>query len=97
MATYIILNAGVLILIILLMVVWRAHLPVGRVVTTVVFLLLMTAIFDSLIVSQGIVAYNKATILSLYIGRAPIEDFAYAIAAAMLVPYVWQRFSKHDR
>lgn len=55
-------------------------------------LLIMTAIFDSLIVGFGIVAYDQSKILGMYIGRAPIEDFFYAILAAIMIPALWKRF-----
>lgn len=54
-----------------------------------VALLLMTAVFDSLIVSSGIVGYNESKILGVYVGAAPIEDFAYALLAAIVVPDIW--------
>lgn len=54
-------------------------------------LTLLTAIFDNLIILSGIVAYEGSHLLGLYIGSAPIEDFAYTIAAAMLLPALWER------
>jgi lycopene cyclase domain-containing protein len=49
----------------------------------------MTAIFDNFIVSSGIVAYNPETLSGTFIGFAPIEDFAYTLVAAVLVPLTW--------
>lgn len=54
-------------------------------------LTLLTAIFDNLIILSGIVAYEGSHLLGLYIGSAPIEDFAYTIAAALLLPAIWER------
>jgi lycopene cyclase domain-containing protein len=51
--------------------------------------LLATAIFDNVIIGTGIVAYDPARISGVRIGLAPIEDFAYAIAAAVLLPSLW--------
>ncbi|WP_462417564.1 lycopene cyclase domain-containing protein [Kytococcus sp. Marseille-QA3725] len=48
-----------------------------------------TAVFDSLIISAGIVAYDEAHLLGLRIGTAPVEDFAYALAAMVLLPALW--------
>ncbi|MFY9304242.1 MAG: lycopene cyclase domain-containing protein [Rhodoluna sp.] len=56
---------------------------------TVVALLLMTAIFDNFIVGSGIVAYNPDTLSGAFIGYAPIEDFAYTLVAAVLIPLTW--------
>jgi lycopene cyclase domain-containing protein len=56
---------------------------------TVVALVIMTAIFDNFIVGSGIVAYNPATLSGAFIGFAPIEDFAYTLVAAVLIPLTW--------
>ncbi len=56
---------------------------------TVIALLIMTAVFDNFIVGSGIVAYNPETLSGAFIGFAPIEDFAYTLVAAVLVPLTW--------
>jgi lycopene cyclase domain-containing protein len=56
---------------------------------TVAALLIMTAIFDNFIVGSGIVAYNPDTLSGAFIGFAPIEDFAYTLVAAVLIPLTW--------
>jgi lycopene cyclase domain-containing protein len=55
----------------------------------VAVLLVATAVFDSVIVGTGIVGYDGSRILGLRIGTAPIEDFAYPIAAGLALPAVW--------
>ena len=62
---------------------WPAYL-VG-----LVPMLLLTAIFDNLIVASGIVAYDPTKISGGMLGAVPIEDFAYTIAAVAIVPSVW--------
>lgn len=52
-------------------------------------LLLLTAVFDNLMIGIGLVGYDEAFIGGLYVGIAPLEDFAYAIAAAVLLPSLW--------
>jgi lycopene cyclase domain-containing protein len=49
----------------------------------------MTAIFDNLIIGSGIVAYDESKIFGLKIFLAPIEDFAYTVAAVMMIPAIW--------
>jgi len=56
---------------------------------TVATLLVMTAVFDNFIVGSGIVAYNPSTLSGAFIGFAPIEDFAYTLVAAVLIPLTW--------
>lgn len=48
-------------------------------------LLTITAVFDNVIIGLGIVAYNESQISGLKIGLAPIEDFAYSLAAPLLI------------
>lgn len=61
-------------------------------------LLVLTAIFDSLIIWAGIVGYDMHKILGIYVGLAPIEDFFYAVFAAVIVPLLWNKFGgSHDR
>jgi lycopene cyclase domain-containing protein len=52
-------------------------------------LLLTTAVFDNVMIGIGLVDYNPALISGAFIGRAPLEDFAYAIAAVVLLPSLW--------
>ena len=55
----------------------------------VVVLVALTAVFDNVIVGTGIVGYDTSRILGVRIGVAPVEDFAYAIAAALALPAIW--------
>ena len=52
-------------------------------------LLIMTAVFDNLLVGLGIVGYDPARISGVTIGVAPLEDFAYSIAVVVLLPSLW--------
>lgn len=59
---------------------------------TLAVLLVLTVVFDSLIIWAGIVGYDPTKILGVYIGLAPIEDFFYSILAVIIVPALWRRF-----
>jgi lycopene cyclase domain-containing protein len=52
-------------------------------------LLLVTAAFDNVMIGVGLVGYDPAKISGAFIGIAPLEDFAYALAAAVLLPSLW--------
>jgi lycopene cyclase domain-containing protein len=52
-------------------------------------LLVFTAIFDNVLIGLGFVGYDRALISGAFIGKAPLEDFAYSIAAAILLPSLW--------
>jgi lycopene beta-cyclase len=55
----------------------------------IVALLLATAIFDNIMIEAGIVGYSEEALLGFKVGVAPIEDFAYPIAALILLPALW--------
>ena len=54
--------------------------------------LLMTAVFDNVMIGVGLVGYDETKISGAFIGVAPLEDFAYAIAAVVLLPSLWTLF-----
>ena len=61
-------------------------------------LLVFTAIFDNVLIGLGFVGYNRALISGVFVGRAPLEDFAYTVAAVVLLPSVWTLLGrKRDR
>ena len=49
----------------------------------------MTAVFDNVMVGISLVGYDRTRISGVFVGVAPIEDFAYAIAAVVLLPSLW--------
>jgi len=62
---------------------WASVLLAGLV------LLATTAVFDNVMIGIGLVDYNPDLISGAFIGIAPLEDFAYAIAAVLLLPALW--------
>jgi lycopene cyclase domain-containing protein len=62
---------------------WRAVALAGAAV------LLLTAVFDNVMIAIGLVGYDAARISGLRVGIAPVEDFAYAVAAVLLLPALW--------
>ena len=61
---------------------------------TLAALLVLTAVFDPLIIHFDIVDYDRAKTLGLQLLGAPIEDFFYALYAACIVPLVWNRLGE---
>jgi lycopene cyclase domain-containing protein len=59
------------------------------VVSTALHLVVLTLVFDSLMIGVGLVSYDPEKILGVYLWDAPIEDFAYSIAAAIAMPTLW--------
>lgn len=52
-------------------------------------LVVLTAVFDSVMILADLYRYQEATLSGLRIGAAPVEDFAWPVAAALLLPSVW--------
>lgn len=64
---------------------------------TLVVICVLTAVFDSLIVSFGIVDYDWSLTSGLLMGTAPVEDCGYAISAVVLVPAIWRTLHHRRR
>jgi lycopene cyclase domain-containing protein len=52
-------------------------------------LFVLTAVFDNVMIAVGIMQYSSDAISGLWIGLAPLEDFAYPLAAVILLPSLW--------
>ena len=90
--TYLLLNTVFLavVAVLLVMALRRGRLRVPALLGTLAVLLVMTAVFDNIMIGVGLlVAYDDDLISGIRIGVAPIEDFAYAIAAALALPALW--------
>ncbi len=93
--SYALLNLLVLLGVLLLTVVLTIATPRGQrasvraLLLAMLALLLLTAVFDNLMIAVGLVDYQAAHISGVMIGLAPIEDFGYSIAVALLAPTLW--------
>ncbi len=65
----------------------RVHWP--AVGLTAAVILVATAVFDNVMISVGLVDYNPELVSGMLVGVAPLEDFAYAIAAVIGLPSLW--------
>lgn len=61
---------------------------------TIAALCVLTVVFDSVIINLGFVTYDPAKNLGLRLGNAPVEDFAYALLAGIMVPALWCLFDR---
>lgn len=58
-----------------------------------VALLVLTAVFDNVMMAAGFFDYGSEQISGLRLGLMPIEDFLYPLAGALLLSGVWQLLS----
>ena len=65
---------------------WPGVLSTGLVV------FVLTAIFDNLMIAVGVMTYSRSDISGVRLGLMPVEDFAYPLAALLLLPALWLLF-----
>lgn len=96
MFTYLILN--LLFLAIVVGVLCYMHILPSKSVflRTAGILLVLTMMFDPVIIALGIVDYDPELLLGLRLFGAPVEDFFYSILAALLIPAVWKFTAKEQ-
>ena len=70
---------------------WRA---IGL---TMLWMLLVTLVFDNIIIGLEIVGYDKTKISGILLGLAPIEDFAYTVVAVLAVSIIWTKLTKEKK
>lgn len=87
--TYWALNAIFLAVILIVAILAARRIRWAAVGLTAAVLLVLTAVFDNVMISIGLVAYEPTLISGAFIGVAPLEDFAYAIAAVVGLPSLW--------
>ena len=68
----------------------------GPIAGTVLALCLLTAVFDTAMIAADLYVYHGDKILGIYVWRAPIEDFAYAVAAAIGMPVLWTALGRRS-
>jgi lycopene cyclase domain-containing protein len=60
-------------------------------------LLVLTAVFDNVLVGVHIVSYHADRISGVFVGVAPIEDFSYTVAAVVVLPCLWSLLTPRPR
>ena len=61
----------------------------GPLVWTALVMVALTIVFDTLMIAADLYVFDPDRILGIYVWGAPIEDFAYALAASALMPALW--------
>ena len=64
---------------------------------TMLWMLLVTLVFDNVIIGLEIVGYDRTKISGILLGLAPIEDFAYTVVAVLAVSIIWTKLTKEKK
>src|SRR5699024_8696114 len=60
-------------------------------------LLVLTAVFDSLMIAADLFRFDEEQLLGLHVGLAPLEDFAWPLASALSLPALWTLLAPRRR
>ncbi|MCK6212703.1 lycopene cyclase domain-containing protein [Georgenia sp. EYE_87] len=71
---------------------WRG--AVGLVALT---LAVLTAVFDSVMIAADLFRYDESALSGVRVLLAPVEDFAWPLAAAVLLPSLWVALGRRSR
>lgn len=57
---------------------------------TVAALVVLTVVFDSLMIAADLFRFDEASLVGVRLWNAPVEDLAWAVAAGLLLPSLWE-------
>ena len=55
---------------------------------TALALVVLTAVFDSIMIAADLFRFDESSLTGLHVGLAPVEDFAWPLAAVVLIPSI---------
>ncbi len=64
---------------------------------TAVILVVLTIVFDNIMIAAGLFTYPDHLISGIRLGLAPIEDLSYPVVAAFTLPAVVELLRRPDR
>ena len=60
-------------------------------------LIILTAVFDNVMIAVDLFGYRSDHLSGLHLGLAPIEDFAWPVVGALLLPAIWELLSEREQ
>lgn len=69
----------------------------GPLVGGALLLVVLTVVFDTLMIAADLYVFDPDRILGVYVWGAPVEDFAYALAASAVMPALWTWLGRRRR
>lgn len=61
---------------------------------TIALLLILTILFDSLMILADLFRFDEASLLGVRVWQAPVEDLAWPLAAGLLLPALRELFTR---
>jgi lycopene cyclase domain-containing protein len=61
---------------------------------TLLVVIVLTAMFDPIIIALDIVDYDTSKTLGITWFGAPVEDFFYAVYSVIIVPLIWHKLGE---
>jgi lycopene cyclase domain-containing protein len=95
--TNVVLNAIVLVVLLAVSFPVLRRLRAVPVLWTVFHLCVLTLVFDTLMIDVGLYVFDPDKILGVWLWGAPLEDFAYAVAAGIAMPVLWTVLGRRSR
>lgn len=68
----------------------------GAVAAAGAALLVLTAVFDTLMIGAGLFTYEAGLVSGVRVGLAPVEDFAYPLAVVIALPALWALLTRRQ-
>lgn len=62
-----------------------------------VTLLVLTAVFDSLMIAADLFRFDADLLLGVRVGLAPLEDLAWPLVAVLVLPALWAALGREER
>lgn len=101
--SYIVLAVALLVLAVIVRLVGAAilrrrgeRIPLRPTLLAAVVLVVLTLVFDNLMIAAGLFTYADAHISGLRIGLVPIEDLSYPLALVIALPVVWRLLPRRE-
>jgi lycopene cyclase domain-containing protein len=60
-------------------------------------LLILTAVFDSVMIAADLFRFEESALAGPRIWLAPVEDFAWPVAATLMLPALWEWLGSRSR
>ena len=64
---------------------------------TAAALMVLTAVFDTVMIRADLFRYDASALIGLRIGLTPVEDLAWPLVAAVLLPVLWELLGRSLR